>query len=38
MVREMERANRRVHLRERDGTPVWSGRAPDQEASEAESE
>jgi len=38
MAREMTQANRRVRLRERDGTPVWSGRGPDAEAQEAEPE
>ena len=38
MAREMTQANRRTQLRERDGTPVWSGRAPDEERSEAEDE
>jgi len=38
MAREMTQANRRIHLRERDGTPVWSGHAPDQETPEAEPE
>ncbi len=36
MVREMTRANQRVRLRERDGTPVWSGRALAEEATAAE--
>jgi hypothetical protein len=38
MVREMTQANRRVRLRERDGTPVWSGRALAEEAPEAEAQ
>ncbi len=38
MVREMAQANRRLRLRERDGTPVWSGRAPAEETEPTESQ
>ena len=38
MAREMTQANRRVRLRERDGTPVWSGRVPDEDVLEQAAE
>jgi len=37
MAREMTQANQRVRLREWDGTPIWSGRAPaDEDDTETE--
>jgi hypothetical protein len=34
MVRDLEQANRRVRVREHNGTPVWSGIVPAEETSE----